>query len=241
MRTKTILAAIAALSAGVFYANAQVYSANVVGYATSTYVAGYNMFETPFNMGVSNGANEIYGANLQDGMTFVTWNGSGFNQVLYSPSLQGAFGQPTPWLDPNSFTSLPVPTLPPGEGYFLYSPAAGTNVPSGVVAVNVGATNTMNLVAGYSMVGSVIPGEGSVTNSIFNVPTQDGETFVTWNGSSYDQVLYSPSLQGAFGDPTPWLDPNTFASVPEPSLTVGEGFFFYQPNPTNWVETLPSN
>ena len=241
MRTKTLLLSAAAMfAAGIVSSQAQaVYSQNIVGYASVPAALGYTMLSTPFNVGVSNGANEIYGANLAEGMVFVIWNGAGYNQTLYSPSLQSAFSLPTPWMDQN-FNTVPIPTLPPGQGYFLYSPTAGTNTAAGVVAVNVGATNNMGLALGYSMVGSVIPAAGSVTNSIFNAPVQEGTVFVIWNGAGYTQTLYSPSLQSAFGLPTPWMDQN-FNTVPAPSLTVGQGFFLYEPTAQNWTEVMPSN
>jgi hypothetical protein len=98
----------------------------------------------------------------------------------------------------------------------------------------------MNLPAGYSMVSSVIPVSGGVDGSLFNAPLQDGTTFVIWTGSGYNQILYSPSFQAAFGLATPWMDQN-FNTVTPPSVSVGQGFFIYQPNPQAWSQTLPSN
>lgn len=242
MRTKTLLMAAAALAAGIITSQAQpVYSANVVGYASVPFSANYTMLETPFNIGSSNGANEVYGANLQDGMVFVTWNGAGFDQTLYSPSFNSIFSVGSDWMDPGSFTALPVPTIPPGQGYFLYSPGAGTNVAAGTVAINVGATNNMDLPANYSLVGSVLPLSGSVTNAAFNAPLQDGTVFVIWNGSGYDQTLYSPSFNSIFSVGSDWMDPGTFAALPPPSVAVGQGFFIYEPGSQTWSQTLQAN
>jgi hypothetical protein len=243
MKTKILLTAMAVFTAGLVAAQAQsVYSANVVGYATQGFPASYSLMATPFSTGVSNGANEIYGSSLQDGMTFYTWNGAGYTATLYSPSLGVAFGWPTAWGDPNTFVPLSVPTLPPGQGYYLFSPAAGTNTDAGAVAINIGATNTVPMAASYSLVGSVLPLGGSVTNTLFNPPVEDGTTFYTWNGAGYTATLYSPSLGVAFGWPTPWGDPNTFVSLPPPSVSVGAGFFIFEPDANAvWTQTLPSN
>jgi hypothetical protein len=248
MRTKTLLLTAAAMAAGIITSQAQaVYSQNIVGYATQSLGSGYSMIETPFNVGLSNGANEVWGSSLQDGMTFVIWNGGGFDQTLYSPSLQSALSLPSPWMDPNTFAPLAIPMLTNGMGYFLYSPNAVTNVVAGAVSVagpgnptsvNPPATNNMPIPAGYALVGSAIPLGGSVTNGIFDAPLEDGSTFVIWNGGSYDQTLYSPSLQSALSLPSPWMDPNSFAPLDPPTLSVGQGFFLYSPNQTTWVQTL---
>ena len=60
---KTLLMAAAALAAGVISSQAGVYSANIVGYANvANNIAGKNYFmSVPFNVGVSNGANEVFG------------------------------------------------------------------------------------------------------------------------------------------------------------------------------------
>src|SRR5271170_4448050 len=64
MRTKTLLVAVAALAATIITSEAQVYSANVVGYASVVITGGqYNMLANPFNSGVTNGANEVFNGN----------------------------------------------------------------------------------------------------------------------------------------------------------------------------------
>jgi len=233
---KTLLIAAAALAASIISSEAQVYSQNIVGYVNTPLLPGYNLIDNPLTTGVTNGANEIF-SNPNDGDVILTFTGSGYNQVLYSPSFQADFGQPTPWLDPNTFTSVPIPTLPPGTGFFYYNSSSSNTV---TLVGSVVQQSTNGLTAGYNLAGSELSVGGSVTNSVWDLIPTDGDVYLTFTGSGYTQVLYSPSFQADFGQPTPWLDPNSFTSVPAPVINVGEGFFYYNSAATNaWVQNLP--
>ena len=237
---KMLLIAAAALAASVISSEAQVYSQNIVGYVNVPVQPGYNLIANPLVAGSTNGANEVITTNfLNDGDTFVIWNGAGFNQVLYSPFFQGIYSQPSPWLDPNSFSSTAVPTISPGKGFFYYNAGSSNSITfTGTVAIQTGATNTMNLVAGYNMISSVLPITANVTNAAFNLNPADGDTLVLWTGSTYNQVLYSPFFQGIYSQPSPWLDPNSFNSVTPPTVTSGQGFFYYSSGVNTWTQTL---
>src|SRR5581483_8809272 len=146
MRTKTLLMAVAALAAGLSISKAQVYSANVVGYASvPTTSGGTYLMTVPFNVGVSNGANEIWpGTTLPDASAVLIWNP---NTLTYTTYYSDS-GSPSGWDDIN-FVSLPgAPTLPVGQGFFLIPGGTTTNVFSGTVAVNVGASNVVSLASG---------------------------------------------------------------------------------------------
>jgi hypothetical protein len=232
---KTLLIAACALAASVISSQAQVYSQNIVGYVNLPLNGGYNLIENPLSTGATNGLNEIF-PNVQDGDTFLKFNGVGYDQVLYSPFWQGIYGQPTPWLDANTFTSVPIPTFAPGTGFFYYNAGASNTV---TLTGSVKMASTNGLSGAYNMVGSVLPVGGSVTNVIWNLQPNDGDVYLTYNGSGYAQVLYSPFWQSIYSQPTPWLDPNTFTTVPAPSLSVGQGFFYYNSVSTNsWVQIL---
>jgi hypothetical protein len=187
MRTKTLLTAIAALAIGVTITKAQVYSANVVGYAQGVIPGNaYSMFNTPFAIGVSNGANEVF-PNLPAKTTILVYSTAATNVPLsnvgqqlgvngnesipaqsyityyYDPQYVG-LGYGAWWDDGNYDDNVPAPSLPVGEAFFILAPSSFTNTFSGAVAVNVGATNTMTLPGNaYSMVGSVIPYSGDIT------------------------------------------------------------------------------
>jgi len=230
--------AAAALAAGVISSQAGVYSANIVGYVNTPLVSGYNLIANPLSAGVTNGVNEVF-SNPNDGDVILTFTGSGYNQVLYSPSFQADFGQPSPWLNPNTFTSVTIPTVAPGEGFYYYN-SSSSNTVSLVGSVVTASTNGLR--AGYNLVGSALAIGGAVTNTLWNLIPNDGDIYLTFNGAGYVQTLYSPSFQADFGQPSPWLNPNTFTSVGVPSINVGQGFFYYNSAATNsWVQSLPSN
>src|SRR5438445_7865321 len=133
MRTKTLLTALAALAAGIITSNAQVYSANVVGYASlATASANVNyLIAVPFKIGVSNGLNEVFSTPLPDSSSILIWNGSGYNTYVSDS------GSPSGWDDANFNSLSAVPTVPVGQGFFLNPSASGvTNTFAGVIAVN---------------------------------------------------------------------------------------------------------
>lgn len=235
---KTLLLAAAALAASVISSNAQVYSQNIVGYVNTQLSVGYNLIANPLTTGATNGANEVF-SSPNDGDVFLSFTGSAYKQTLYSPSTATAFGQPTPWLDPNSLTSVPIPTFAPGSGFFYYN-SASSNVTVTLVGTVV-ASSTNVLGTGYSLAGSELAVGGSVTNSIWGLAPNDGDVYLTFTGAGYNQVLYSPSTATAFGQPTPWLDPNSLVSVPPPSINVGQGFFYYNSSASanHWAQSLP--
>ena len=204
MRTKTLLIAAAALAAGLVSSQAQVYSQNVVGYANVPAPVGNAnyLLTVPFQIGLSNGANEIWPVpntsnGLPDGSFISIWNGLSYD------TYESDSGSSSLWDDAGGNPISYSPTLPVGAGFFL-SPASGvTNLFSGTVAVQVGTSNQMVLATGSAnyLVGCMVPYSGAVTNG--NVVTgaggpclfspdggvsglPDGSFLSIWNGLSYD-------------------------------------------------------
>ena len=250
MITKTLLIAAAALAVGIVSSQAQVYSQNIVGYANiaTPSASVYYLLECPFQIGASNGANEVFGTTLPDFTQVLTWD---VTHQTYVVSLYDS-SQPTPgfsWYDINDSVPVTIPVLPPGQGFFLY-PGDNhvTNTFAGTVAVASGATNNTSLPSAsvYYLVGSTIPFDGFVTNHVTGtsqgvnlVGTPDFTQVLTWNvgSQSYVVSLYDSS------QPTPgstWYDIND--SIPQvcPSVTVGQGFFVVPgDNGYIWTQSLP--
>jgi hypothetical protein len=228
MRTKITILSAAALAAGLISSNAQVFSANIVGYANIPVKAGYSFLVNPFSTGVTNGANEVMPIESTpnfDGSYFLTWTGTTFK---YNGFDSGSGG----WIDQN-FNPAPPPVIPPGKGFFFFNPGVSNLVTFvGTVIPNVGATNSLPIPSGYSMVGSVVPVAGSVTNPVVNMPVVDGFYMLQWNGTTY---VYTGFDSGSGG----WIDAN-FNPAAVPSLKIGEGFFYNNPDvPTTWKQSLP--
>jgi hypothetical protein len=91
----------------------------------------------------------------------------------------------------------------------------------------------MSLPAGYSMVGSLVPADVSdITLVPVNLPLIPSMQILTWNGAAYDYSAYEPAFGG-------WVDANFFPKL-APSYSIGQGFFFYAPDPeVYWLQSLP--
>jgi hypothetical protein len=225
MRTKALLS-VAAIAASAISAMAQssVYSLNIVGYATVTINAGYNLLANPLSAGVTNGANEIM--PIIDGEVILTWNGKGYTYSGFDSAFNG-------WVDQNNAASQP-PSLPPGKGFFFLNPNAATNVTFvGQVVPGPTSTNIVSVPAGYSMLGSPLPAAvTAITNAPVSLPVADGNVILTWGGKSY---IYS-GLDSAFGG---WVDQNNQTKA-APAYAIGQGFFYLNTGaPFNWSQSLP--
>ena len=231
MKTNTLLAAAAILAVGGIAAQAQVYSQNIVGYVNQVIPAGYTVVGNPLTTGSSNGVNEVFSA-LPDGTSFLFWNGSGFDTVIYDSSIGGF-----PWFDGGYNTLSAVPQIAPGTAFFINPPNAFTNTYVGTVSPAAGATNSFPLPAGYSLVSSVLPVGGAITNAALSFPLDgnDGISFLLWNGSGYVTRIYDTTVGDGNG---PWYDGNYAGPVDAPVLNVGYGFFVNPPSATVWKQTL---
>jgi len=238
MRTKALIMAGAALAVSLATSNAQVYSANVVGYVNQTLTSGYNMVSVPFNIGSSNGANEIFGSVLPDGTTFLLFNPTTgkYITVVYDT---GAGFNPNPWLMADDTTPTNPPILSTGQGFFIQPPGGASVTYVGSVNCNIGASTNENLISGYNMVGSIIPVGGPVTNSIVNLGPSlpDGTTFLLYNQATgkYITEVYDT---GAGFNPNPWLMADDTTPTNPVSLNVAQGFFIQPPGGATWTETL---
>lgn len=208
MRTKILLAAAAAMAAGVVASNAQVYSANVVGYVNVTSPGGsaYSLLANPLD----NGSNTLASlVTAPTGSHALVWNGTGF----------------TPSTKTGSSWS-PNPVVPPGQGFFLQPLGANpvTNTFVGNVNCPVGGTVTNALAGGssYTLVGSLIPYSDTLggTNMALGIPT--GSHVLIWNGTGY-----TPSVKTASSySPNPTVNPGQGFFVQPTGPTY------------NWVQSL---
>jgi hypothetical protein len=240
MRTKTLLLTAAALlAAGIVSSQAQpVYSQNIVGYASAAYQNGINTCSSiPFAIGASNGLNEVF-PSLPLSSKMLIWNPvtSGFDNYIFDD-----LGSGPGWCDgSDSFYLTSIPTLPAGKGFFLVAGDNVTNTFAGTIAVQVGATNNMNLVNGINaLVSCVVPYAGSITNgtsltggpNLNNLPLSS--KLLIWNPvtSGYDNYIFDD-----LGSGPGWCDGTDSFYVTPPSIVVGQGFFIVPGG--NWTWTV---
>jgi hypothetical protein len=228
MRTK-LLAAAALLAAGVATSMAQsnVYSLNIVGYVNVTTPGSITAMSNPLRAGTAGAvdrADQVI--PYADGNNIQLWTGVSWS--LYAmDSLSG-----TGWVDGNG-ADVPLASLPVlggGKG-FLYGNNIGTPTVTFVGEVRTG-TNNVNIVGGLNALGSPLPLAGKIQTGAPNLQVQDGDNVQFWTGTSW-QFFGRDSLSG-----TGWVDGGG-ADTAEPSLTVGQGFFYgNNVGPFNWQQIL---
>jgi hypothetical protein len=207
---------------------AQVYSSNIVGYATVTVAPGYNLLANPLSSGVTNGANEIM--PIFDGELILTWTGARFRQVGYDSGFGG-------WVGADGQTLSHPPTLYPGSGFFFFNPLpTETNVTFvGEVVPGPGSTNCVAIVPGFSLLASRLPATvNQITNSPVSLPVLDGMIILQWSGSNYSQTGFDSGFGG-------WVGPDGQTPSAAPPYSIGQGFFLFNPLLTvpTWCQHLP--
>jgi hypothetical protein len=246
---KTLLIAVAALAAGVISSQAQVYSQNIVGYANvvnDTPGANYFM-EIPFEIGASNGLNEVFAGGLPPFSTVNLWNGSGFTGYVYDNTDPIGLGTGVVWYDSQEDAAITqFPTLNPGQGFLLVPNGAWTNTFAGAIAVNVGTSNQMTLSspgANY-FVGSVVPYGGSITNgnaitggpNLNNLPPFSSVNI--WNGNGFTGYVYDNTDPIGLGTNVLWYDSQEDAAVAPPTISVGQSFLLVPNGSYTWTTGL---
>jgi hypothetical protein len=208
-------------------AQSNVYSLNIVGYVNITPAGTLTAMSNPLRAGT--------GASLDradavipyaDGNNIQVWTGIGW--TLYAmDSLSG-----TGWVDGNG-ADVPLANLPvlgPGKGFFYGNPAS---VPT-VTLVGEVRTGTNNVIIpnGLNALGSPLPLAGKIETGSPDLNVQDGDNVQFWTGTGW-AFFGRDSLSG-----TGWVDGNG-ADTAEPSLTVGQGFFYGNTaSAFNWQQIL---
>ena len=234
---KTLLMAAAALAAGVISSQAQpVYSQNIVGYANLNLTSGYNLVSIQFNVGSSNGASEVF-PSIPDGTELFQWDTS-HSTFIYNfyDTGGGATAPVDSWYMADYSTPTNAPILKPGSAVFLLLPSAATNSVVGSV-VN---AYTNNLVAGYNMVGSVLPVGGASTSALFNLNgVPDGTEIFQWDAahSTYIYTFYDTG-GGATAPEASWYMSDYSTPTNAPNLSIGQGRFFLTPSTYTWSQVL---
>jgi hypothetical protein len=227
MRTKTLLAAAALIAAGAATSMAQsnVYSLNIVGYVNVPLGGNLTAMSNPLNAGTAGAVNRADQViPYSDGDNIQIWTGASW--ALYTmDSLSG-----TGWTGSSGDVPLAnLPVLGPGKGFFYGKSTTVTNVTL-VGEVRTG-TNVVAISTGLNALGSPLPYGGLVATGPIALNVQDGDNIQTWTGTGWNLVARD-SLSG-----TGWT--GNSGDVPEPTLTVGQGFFYGNGvGAFNWTQIL---
>ena len=187
---------------GAVSAQAQaVYSINTVGYVNLDIPAGFSMIANPLDAGDNTLNNVIQSA--PDFTTIYKFNPSNGTYDTIS-SFDQASGQ---WSNGDAIT------LAPGEGAFIATLSAFTLTFSGEVMQG---ELSNPLPAGYSIVSSQVPQEGTLQS--LGYTGNNGDTVYQFNGTSYVINTY---FNGSF--------------LPsEPNIGIGEAFFVNRVSAGSW-------
>lgn len=226
MRTKSLVAAAAVIAAGVASSMAQsnVYSLNIVGYYNVP-VAGLTALANNLKSGTPTDRMDKV-VPYSDGDNVQVWTGTSW--AIWTMDSGYASG----WADPdgNEAALTSLPTLGAGLGFFYGNNTGITNI-TFVGEVRTG-TNTVSIPAGLQPLGSPLPYGGAVSTGPLNLLVQDGDNIQKWTGTSW--AVYT--RDSGFG--TGWSDPDGNEG-PEPTLNVGQGFFYgNNVGSFNWQQIL---
>jgi hypothetical protein len=174
-----MIAAAAALAAGIVSSQAQVYSQNIVGYVNVPQSGNLSAFATPLDLAGGNSATNVFpnvynagqGQGPLDGNELLVWNGSTFTVYVFDSLKSTGFGNSSDQNSPSaSGVALPSPILNPGSMVFIdniYN--ATTNTIVGTVHVDAAATGsqtvgtTTNVIGGnLQFMASKLPVAGGV-------------------------------------------------------------------------------
>jgi hypothetical protein len=220
----------AALALSLATSQAQVYSANMVGYV-QTLIPGSSaltLMANPLSQG-TNGLTQIM-TGLQGSESVLIWNGHGYYNYFYEGFGVGtSLGYLSDWVDASydgthlNSTNIPssqydssdnvywtqVPVLAPGQGFFLSNPnGLETNVFYGAVVSTNNTTLRGN--SALTMVGSAIPVFGNLgTNVDLNLTNAlaGNESLLVWNGHGYYNYFYEGAGVGTdLGYQSDWID-----------------------------------
>jgi hypothetical protein len=197
MRTKVLLLSAVLAALGVASSQAQVYSVNAVGYVNVTIDAttgrpngAFAMITNPLDQGAGNYAvSSLIPAPPEGTVIFKYINGA------YEPANVFELGE---WGNANQ-------TIEPGQGVFIKVPTGQSLTITFVGEVRQGAASNKALVAGFNMVGSLVPQTGALTG-VLEYPADEGDVVYKYSAANqaYDPV-YVFEL-GEWGPSDPVVD-----------------------------------
>jgi hypothetical protein len=200
-------------------AQTTVYSLNIVGYVNVPVQGGGKLTLISNPLKPSNGNNNITNTMVlpdqADGTLLFTWGGTAWNAT--TPSWLAGFGWDTPT------------DIPPGNAFFVSTPATTTNF--NITFVGEVATGTIpyTYAQGLNMVANKVP----VTENFPGASVgNDGDLIYTWNGSAWNSAVWG--YIGGFG----WNAGGATDSTNGPLLAVGSGVAYSATAPLNWTRTF---
>ena len=217
------------MAAGTIASNAQVYSANVVGYANVVLKGNgqFTLVSDPFDDGNGNIVSNIVSSALPGGVA----NPLGQSKITYLNA-----GSPITIAKGASGAWNANPSFATGTGFFVQNGKVGGNAPDvtntfvGTVSVNSGGSITNDIPVGFSLQGSKIPYAGNIAvsgaaggdvnlnygGSLYTPDVSHRSQITYWNVVTQGPVTRAKGVTGLWNGTVP--------------VAVGDGFYLFNPN-----------
>ena len=236
MRTKTLLLSslLGALSGlSMMAQSTNVYSLNAVGYINVTLPSGFSIIADQLIATPNNEIGNVLPAPQDgtfDGTKLYKFSGAGGYKIYTLDSAQANSYDFNPGQnDPGTNV-----TLNPGEAAFFNNNSGATLSVTFVGTVPQG-TNTVAIGTGFNLISSPVPQSGLVTTTLgfpvdFVNGNQDGDKLYLYN-AGYTIYTVNSGLSSGWG-----VNANN-----EPSVNVGQGFFYLAQAPVSWTRVFSVN
>jgi len=214
MRTKILLTAAAALVAGLVSSNAQIYSANVVGYMTVQLTNGFTMVANQLDLdgtGTNNGIYTVVGTNMPNLAQVEAWNGNGFSPSKFSTGTHK-------WSANNQlFTNA----MSIGSGFFVQSSVNTNFIEIGNV---IQGTNMIPISVGFQVISPTAPLSGGI-HTVFGYNPSKLDNVEVWNGNGFSPHKWSGT---SFSSGEPVFSPGQSMFLQAVSNNVWTNIFVVQ-------------
>jgi hypothetical protein len=218
MRAKALLLAAAVSAAALTPVSAATYSVNVVGYINVTVPPGFSIIANQLDNGAGNDVRALL-SNLP-----VEWDGVQLYKYRIADGGWDILSYDT-LEDPPNWLPLTIDmTLNPGEAAFI-SNGSGGDLSATFVGEVMEGDLVVDTPAGFSMVSSMVPQEGTLTELELN--GVDGDTVYVFDAMTQN---YLPSTFDELEDPPAWL--------PALDVSVGEGFWINRGAASQWARNF---
>jgi hypothetical protein len=188
-----------------FSSQAQVYSANIVGYVNVPLNTGFTIFANQLSVdatGTNNTVQTVFGNNLPSGSAVYAFSGGAYASPIATYSTKGGWA---------GGTNAANAGLSVGSAVFVKVPSTNTIT---IVGNVITGTNNIHYANGFNFVASPTPQGGLIQTALGYTPTSGDAVY-----------QFNPTTQQYFNPISSYSTKGGWAGAGQPNVKVGEGFF----------------
>jgi len=195
-----------------------VYSVNAVGYVNVTVPAGkFALLANPLDQGTNNTIATVLA-------------GVPANTVVYPYTTAGGFSSATLRASGSWTGTGASAMLPPGQGFFVKNAGTADMTITFVGEVMQGTALSVPYVAGFNLLGSLVPQSGKLETDLGFKAVANDKVFV-FDAASQGYTTYTKRASGSW----------TGGTVSEPVINVASGFFYQATAAGTWTRSFSVN